>query len=75
LKISERLDEDPEPFKPVSKDHTRANHIGINLEQLKNLQTIKENVGSESRNPFRYERRSMDVSKANKKIFGAKKFS
>ena len=32
--ISNKLDDDVEPFKPVSKDHTRANRVGLNLEQL-----------------------------------------
>ena len=75
IKISDRLDDDPEPYKPVSKDHTRANRIGINLEHLKSLETIKENSNAENRNPFRYERKSMDVKRANNKIFGVKKFS
>ena len=80
IKISERLDDDPEPYKPVSKDHTRANRIGINLEHLKSLETIKEahdfEKAFENRNPFRYERRSMDINKkAQNKIFGIKKFS
>jgi hypothetical protein len=67
--IANRLEDEVEPFKPVSKDHTRANRIGINLEHLKSLETIKESTG-EARNLFRYERRSIDqTKKSGKNIF------
>ena len=56
--ISNTLDKDPEPFKPVSKDHTRVNRVGVNLEHL------------EAKNHrLKNERRSLDMSTVKKKKF------
>ena len=35
--ISKKLDQEVEPFKPVSKDHTRTNRVGVNLEMLESI--------------------------------------
>ena len=50
-------------MKPVSKDHTRSNRMGINLEYIDKL----EQRGSWERKPFKMERRSVDVKQVKKK--------
>ena len=55
--IKNKLDEEIIACKPISKDHLRTNKNGVNLEQLENIE----------RNPFRHERKSVDVTHLKKK--------
>jgi hypothetical protein len=57
--INKKLDAEVEPFKPVSKDHTRANRVGVNIEQLENMDT-KMNFRNN-------QRKSLDMSTIKKK--------
>jgi hypothetical protein len=45
--IAKKLEEEVEPFKPVSKDHFRTNKNGINLDKI---------------NPFKKDRKSVDLA-------------
>jgi hypothetical protein len=45
--LTRKLDAEVEPFKPVSKDHFRTNKNGINIDRG---------------NPFKKERKSMDIA-------------
>lgn len=58
--ISKKLDDEIEPYKPVSKDHTRANRVGVNLEQLESMEKL-------DKPSFRHERRSVDINHLKKK--------
>jgi len=60
--MAKKLDQEVEPFKPVSKDHTRANRVGVPLETL---ETHKSST-------FRLERKSVDMTLSATK---RKKFS
>lgn len=58
--ISKKLDNDIEPYKPVSKDHTRTNRVGVNMEQLETMDKLEKHS-------FRHERRSVDINHLKKK--------
>lgn len=74
------LNSEYEPFKPVSKDHLRSNRVGVNVEYLEKLKEKQKGTKKQYQDPYRKERKSLDLSslkkrKASHNVFGVKKQS
>ena len=76
--IIKHFNQEYEPFKPVSKDHLRANRVGVNVEYLEKLKEKQKGSKKQFQDPYRKERKSLDLSslkkrKASHNVFGVKK--
>ena len=60
--IKRQLDTETTPMQLVSRDHKRTNKNGVNLEQLENMESLK----NMEINPFKKERNSVDARSKNR---------